>query len=291
MRSLLRLFVLVGIILAGEARAQQPSQPDTTSTRHVLKLRDGSTLVGSLVDSTADSLRFHTHGATITIARSTVAELREARADAMHAGEYWTENTNTTRLFFAPTGRMLKQGEGYFSDTYLFFLNTVVGVTPQFTMGGGMSVFPLENFGDNLFYITPKLGVVQRPRFNVAVGALAGVIGGLADEGTDASFGIVYGVATTGSEDNSMTFGVGVPFAGGDFADRPVFMVGGEARVSNRMSLLTENYILPKSELGGALSYGVRFFGEKLSVDLAFLNAPKEPVFPGVPYVSFAVKF
>jgi hypothetical protein len=39
------------------------------------------------------------------------------------------------------------------------------------------------------------------------------------------------------------------------------------------------------------LEYGVRFFGEKLSIDLAFLNLANHAVFPGLPFVSFAVGF
>jgi hypothetical protein len=43
-------------------------------------------------------------------------------------------------------------------------------------------------------------------------------------------------------------------------------MVGGESRIGRRTKFLTENYFLP-SEGVGALSGGVRFFGERLSAD------------------------
>jgi hypothetical protein len=39
------------------------------------------------------------------------------------------------------------------------------------------------------------------------------------------------------------------------------------------------------------VSYGVRFFGEKLSADLAFWLGPEDIPFPGIPYVAFSVKF
>jgi len=69
-------------------------------------------------------------------------------------------------------------------------------------------------------------------------------------------------------------------------------MLGGAARVSRRTALLTENYIVSTaSETTGILSYGIRFFNETLSVDLAFINSTAGSVFPGVPFVSFAVKF
>jgi hypothetical protein len=69
-------------------------------------------------------------------------------------------------------------------------------------------------------------------------------------------------------------------------------MIGGVARVSRRMALVTENYYVSgASENHTILGYGFRFFGEKLSVDLAFLNSASDAVFPGFPFISFAVKF
>jgi hypothetical protein len=71
-------------------------------------------------------------------------------------------------------------------------------------------------------------------------------------------------------------------------------MVGGATRVARRVSLLTENYFVPSVSDNALVSYGFRFFGEKLSVDLAFANAvgPNTTLlFPGLPYVAFAFKF
>jgi hypothetical protein len=71
-------------------------------------------------------------------------------------------------------------------------------------------------------------------------------------------------------------------------------MIGGATRVSRRVSLLSENYFVPSVSENGLVSYGMRFFGEKIAVDLAFFNAvgPNTTLlFPGVPYVAFAVKF
>jgi hypothetical protein len=53
----------------------------------------------------------------------------------------------------------------------------------------------------------------------------------------------------------------------------------------------TNYYVSAASETPTILGYGFRFFGEKLSVDLAFLTSASDPVFPGIPFISFAVKF
>ena len=293
----LTLAVVASVALPRDARAQDPVVRDTTSTdstrMYVLRTRDGSLFVGRLTRATMDSVYFVSAGGPITVPRSTVVELRQLGRGAMRAGVYWPPNPGDTRLFFAPTGRMLAKGEGYFSDTYVFFLNFVGGVTSRVTFGGGLSIFPTTDLTQNIFYLTPKVGLVQSSNFNLAAGALIGYAGfsGFDDTGDDVgSFGIVYGVGTAGSPDGSVTVGFGVGYGGGGFGD-PILMLGGEKRVSRRVSLLSENYILSGVDDGLVVSYGFRFFGDRLSVDLALINVPSDPVIPGVPYVAFAVKF
>jgi hypothetical protein len=98
-------------------------------------------------------------------------------------------------------------------------------------------------------------------------------------------------VATAGSPDASITLGTGFGWGGGTFSGSPAIMLGGENRFSRRAAFVTENYLLPS--VGDALlSYGLRFFGEALSADLAFWYVPGEDIpFPGIPFVAFSVKF
>ena len=291
------------VALVGPTRvtgAQQPTPPakpvpvriaDSTQVQ-VVKLRDGSSIVGRVTEVSADTIRFAALVGTLSIARTDILEVREVATSALRRGEVWPANPNATRLLFAPTGRMLEKGEGYFNDTYVFLLSVHGGFTSRFTLGGGMSVVPVSEFTDNALYIMPKIGVVASPKFNLAVGGLAGVVGGLVDDDENASFGVVYAVGTAGSPDASVSFGTGFAYAGGQFADRPVAMLGAETRLGRRVAFVTENYLIPNDDVTSVISYGLRFFGEKLSADLAFWNAPGETmVFPGIPYVSFSVKF
>jgi hypothetical protein len=207
----------------------------------------------------------------------------------MHDGEYWFPNPNATRLFFAPTGRMLGRGEGYYSNTYLFFNGVSRGVTDNFSIGGSATVFPSST--RQLGYLTPKLGVYTSENVNMGVGALLGY-NGFGSSDAERQFGILYSVATVGSPDLSGTAGIGWGYQGSKLANHPAVMIGGVARVSRRMALVTENYYVSvASDNHTILGYGFRFFGEKLSVDLAFLNSASDAVFPGIPFISFAVKF
>ena len=292
-RTAARLLVAAAVmLLPAVARAQGPEVrvADTTQIIQVLKTRDGSTFVGHVVATTADSVTMRTNVGTLTIARAAIDEVREVPRTAMHAGrEYWPPDPNETRLFFAPTGRMLKRGEGYFSDTYLFLLGGAGGVTDWLTLGGGISVLPLEDFSDNIVYVTPKVGLVSSERVNVAVGAAIGTArGAFEDVGTA---GIFYGVGTFGPPDGSVSAGVGYAYAGSDVNNTPILMLGGAKRVSKRVSLVTENYLFSDADTQFVYWYGLRLMGEKLSTDLAFINASSSGIFPGIPYVNVVFKF
>ena len=287
------LAVLAMAALPGAAEAQRPSTAADTSAapaaKHLLKMRDGSALVGRVLAESADTIRFATSGGLLVVPRSQVTELRRIDPASVHDGQYWAPDPHATRLYFGPTGRTLKRGEGYVSDLWLFFVNGSVGVTDRFMLGGGMSIFPSNDFSNNVFYLTPKVGIVQGEKFNVSIGALVGFAGK-----ASGSAGMLYGVATNGGPDASLTYGAGWAYANKDVASRPVVMLGGGKRLTRRISFLSENYAYTGDATGALVSYGLRFIGDKLSVDLALWNVlarDTTPLFPGVPWLGFALKF
>lgn len=262
---------------------------DSTETQ-IITTKDGSELYGRIVAIVADTVEFETDFAKVSIAISNIERIRLVPAASIRDGKYWFPNPNRTRLYFAPTARMLKQGEGYFADYYLFFPGLAWGVTDFITFGAGMSLFPGIGFGNQLFYFTPKVGVTASKDVSFAVGALIVSIpsGGFDDRST---LGIAYGVWTFGSPDGSVTGGLGYGFSDGKLADKPMILTGFDFRVSRRSAFVSENWMIPGVD-GVLISYGVRFFGEGLSVDLAFVNVTGEHmIFPGIPYVDFVYNF
>lgn len=297
MRRIARLLCVCVALLPWSAKAQRSAldaaKVGDTTVVHVVRLRDGSTIVGRIVALTPDSVRMELRAGAISFARSDVVGVREVSPTRMRGGQYWFENPHATRLLFSPTAFPLDRGEGYFSDIYLFFAGVQYGVSRQVSIGAGMSLFPASDFGDNLFYITPKVTVVDAPRVKMSLGGFLGWLGAAADEGESGSLGIFYGVASTGTRDSNLSLGLGWGYVGGNVADTPVVMLGGQGRVSRRVSLISENWVVnTDGETEGVISYGFRFLGENLSVDLAFLNAlNSEKYFPGIPFVGFAVRF
>lgn len=266
--------------------------PDSSAVQ-VVRLADGSSLVGRFVDVSGDPVRFETGGGIITIRRADLRDIKEMARGAVKRGQVWFDDPNPTRLFVGPTARSLPKGEGDFSSTYLFFVSGGYGVGGNAQIGGGFSIFPLDDFKDNIFFLTAKVGVKAGKNAQLAVGGLLGWAGGFGDElgGNDGvGLGALYGVGTFGSQDHALTVGVIMPFAEGDFANHLLLMFGGETRVARRLKLITENYV--STEGGDALlGYGLRIFGEKMSVSLGLFNSTDEGVFPGVPYVDFVIRF
>jgi hypothetical protein len=269
---------------------------DTTSTSNLqrtpegriaqLVLRDGSTLNGRVIEVTPTVVRFVSAIGETSIPRSSIASIRLVALTSVHDGEIWPEDPSRTRLFFAPTGRMLRSGESYFADAYIFFPSLQVGVTDMFTLGGGMSIFPGVGLDEQIYYLTPKVGVYASPNVNIAVGALVAGAKVISDQ---SPAGIGYGVVTLGDENSSVTIGSGFGFARGNTSSVGVLMVGGSTRVSKSVALVSENYFTSERDANVLLSGGIRFMSEHIAVDLAGFGGKGIDIV--VPYVAFIYRW
>lgn len=263
-RMLLRGVLVLPLLLAlppARAEAQVPERIAVSDTLVQVRLADGSTLFGRVVAVDGERVVLETQaGARVELTRAQIRSIRPLEGRVQH-GEVWEEDPHATRLFFAPTGRALRAGEGYFGVYELFFPFVTFGVTDRLTVAAGTPIIPgaIGEFA----YVGPKLLLVSAPRMQLS----AGVFAGFFDGGTA---GIAYGVGTWGDRDDALTAGAGWGFTtdgeDSDVSNRPLVMLGGERRVGRRTKLLTENYFV-FGESGGVVSGGVRFFGDRLSAD------------------------
>ena len=288
--SCLSVFTVAFCILlpAERAKAQitndmrsKMTVPDSAHLQ-IVTLKDGSTIFGRIVTVSADTVVFQTGAGSMQLAVGAIREIKEIPTSDLHEGSYWFPNPNSTRLFFAPTGQMLKQGEGYVSDYELFFPGFAYGITDNISIGGGFSLIPAA-VEDQAYYFTPKVGFSVTDKVHLAAGVLfAGTRVGTG--------GVYYAVGTLGDGNGSVTLGGGYGFAGGKIERKPVGMLGAEKRISRRISVVTENYLLPVSNDNILYSFGLRFMGEKITTDLALFNVAKSGVI-GFPWVDFVFRF
>jgi hypothetical protein len=288
--STLLLLLLASTRASGQANPGDSAHVAAPAITHRLRTIYGSVYLGRLVDDRADSdsIRFEAEGGVLTLPKCAIRELTTVSPRNIHDGEYWFPNPNATRLFFGPTGRTLRRRTSYYSNTYLWLNGVYTGLTDNFTLGGSVTVLP--GVGQQVGYITPKLGVYSSENLNLSIGGLLGY-NGFGTSNKEREFGILYSVATIGSADLSATGGIGWGYQGSGLSKQPAIMLGGATRVTRGMALITENYFVSALGTSALLGYGVRFFGEKLSVDLAFFNVSNHAVFPGFPFVSFSKNF
>jgi hypothetical protein len=292
---LVRVIAVLILVLALPARpaAAQDSLRVLADTGRVqvLRLSDGSVLVGRVTQLRADSVAIRTAAGEVTVARAAVRSVRERPASSMRGGEYWPEDPNATRYLFAPSAQMLRRGEGYFCNVWLFLLCLTGGLSDRVTLGGGMSIVPGIDIADNVFYLTPKVGLYAGEHVQVALGAFAGWSGAVTDDAT--SFGIVYGVSTFGSADANVSAGLGYAYWNDDLAENPLLMLGGKWRLTRGTALISENYVLPRNE-GGIGSLGIRFFNDRIAGDVAllrFFDRAGSDDNVVIPFVGLAVRF
>lgn len=292
MRRLLPIAAFMIVAAAGRLAAAPP--PDAQSSRPIVDLRipggaetqqltltDGSRLYGTVESIEHDAIVFRTlGGVALTVARADIADLRVVRGRLVR-GEFQPLDPHNTRLFFAPTARSLKRGEGYLGVYEIFLPFVQIGVTDRFSIGGGT---PLIFFASDFhpLWITPKLQLVARDRAQAAIGVIH-----ITGMGREHDAGIAYEVTTIGHPEQSASIGLGYAYSGTHRA--AIVMVGGEARTGRHVKWMTENWFWSGGG-NGFVSGGVRFIGERLSADIALMVPLVKGATP-VPLVSFAWHF
>jgi hypothetical protein len=147
----------------------------------------------------------------------------------------------SSRYFWSPNGYSLKKGEAYYQNIWVLYNQMGLGLSDHFSVGMGLMPLFLFAGAPTPVWITPKFSIpIVQDKFNLGVGALSGLV--LGDNSI--GFGIVYGLATYGSHDNNLTFGMGYGYADGSWARRPLLTLSGMARLGKKGYLMTENYIL-----------------------------------------------
>ncbi len=266
-------------------RAQ--SQTDSLShAQYRLTLADGSVVVGTIITESTGFVFFKTlSGIQMTIPEDQITK-REITGGEFTGEGFYTHDPNSTRLFFAPTARSLKGGSGYFSAYEIFFPMLAFGVGDFLSLAGGMTLFP--GVEEQLFYLAPKITPLHLKDFDLATGFMYLNTTGGSEEGV----GILYGVGTYGSELASFTGGMGWGLLEGELNNKPVFLAGGELRLSSSYKLISENWIPSESDLV-LLSLGIRFFGEHLAADFAFIYPAGSEIegFPFIPWAGFVYNF
>jgi hypothetical protein len=287
------LICFTGILLQLMAITLLPDSAtaQTVGEHYRIETLQGNVFMGIIVSHDEDSVVLSTTElGEITIERVNIRSIKNIGTGRMVDGQYWFENPQSTRYFFATNARGLKKGHWYYQNTWIFFNNVNAGVTDNISLGVG--IIPLFLFGSDTspVWIMPKVSIpIDTDNFYLAAG---GLFGGLVGEHSE-SLGFAYGVATIGSSDKNLSVGLGYGYAGSDWSNTPFVNVSGMVRVARRTYVLTENYFFSAdSETFGLLSFGIRYAPELLAVDFGLIRPTHDSGgIIGIPWLGITIPF
>ena len=278
-----------------------------------ITLKDGGTLVGTIVaeDETVVTLRTSS-GVELKLPREAIASRSEtAKATSDAPPRSPLSDPNESRLMFAPTGRPLGKGNGYFSDHYVIFPGFAVGLTDNVSLSGGISTIPAVGLTEQIYYLSASSGWKLGDKGAFALG---GLIAGNPSSELDASAaGALFGVATFGHPDRSLSVGLAAlavreevydfdprgEYTGSHgewrFRDAPVVMLGGSLRVARHLSLISESWLFLGKDFELSqqpFGFALRFFNGRISADVGMVLVGEviKEGFP-VPWLSFTYHF
>ena len=258
---------------------------------HLIETTDGNQYIGEIISEDEEAVRLRTQGlGEIKLSRVYIRKIEPVDPEKLIGEEYWAENPQSTRYFWAPNGYGLKKGEGYYQNVWILFNQIAVGVTDHFSIGGGIVPAFLFAGAPTPVWITPKVSIpVVENKFNLGAGVLGGVVIGEDNSG----FGIFYGISTFGSRDKHLSIGLGYGFAGGEIAKSPVVTISGMTRLGKRGYLISENYYIPTKPYLLVLSFGGRTIINKLGLDYGLFIPVSEDVdtFVAIPWLGLTIPF
>lgn len=266
--------------------------PQDTARLYVVKMNDDNEFIGSIVSQNAETVVLKTASlGVITIQKKNVKSIVPLEKGQIVDGKYWFENPHTSRYFFGANAYNLRQGEGYYQNTWIFLNQVSYGVTNNITIGAG--IVPLFIFAgeSSPVWVTPKVAFpIVKDKVNVGAGAFLGTVLGEEDSG----FGLLYGSTTFGPRDRNISVGLGYGFAGGEWSDAPAISVSGMVRTGKKFAFMMENYFVDTGDENVAVSLiGGRFIGKRIAIDAALVLPVSEldDGFIAVPWLGINVPF
>lgn len=242
-----------------------------------LTMSDGTRVTGRIETVTSDSVQLFTaYFGLVDLPQKQISSVKYLSDYSASDSIYNMVNPNASRHFFSPTAIPLHKREGYYQNFYVAFNMLNWGLTDHLSIG--IAAVPFVWFIEDGFNImlTAKYGYPLTDKLYAGTGVIAGILPG------EAFGGIAYGLLTYGSKNSNITAGAGYGYLLTDYAnpeyqdeERTVVLnLAGMVRLSEHLGLVSENWYFTRQDLL-LISYGGRYIGNKISIDVGFVNSPE----------------
>lgn len=258
-----------------------------------LTMSDGTRVTGRIEMVTPESVQLFTaYFGLVDLPQKEITSVKYLSDYSTSDSVYNMVNPNASRHFFSPTAIPLHKREGYYQNFYVAFNMLNWGLTDHFSMG--IAAVPFVWFiedGFNLL-LTAKYGYPIADKLHIGTGLIAGILP------AEAYGGIGYGLITYGSKNSNITAGAGYGYLITDYSSPEyqdeektvVLNLAGMVRLSEHIGLVSENWYFTQQDLL-LISYGGRYIGDKISIDVGFVNSPEiiEDIPTGIPLLGVVI--
>jgi hypothetical protein len=275
--------------LATGPAAPIPASPALGTELEVL-LKDGQRLRGRFLGRGPGGVTLEVEGGRITLPATAIraSGAPSAEGTGVAASPGRARDSNRTRYLYSPSGFMLKQGEGYLSQTELLLTSVAYGATDWLTLQAGtvipaLAYDPLHS--PAIFAV--KAGWSPAPLWHLAGGFQTFV---LPDSSGTVAAGFLFGTVTWGTEDLHFGISAGPPFAlssGTTDLGNVLVSVSANWRAFSHGALVTENWIVTGGGQTHVVASGAyRFISDRIAVDVGLIFSDVTNGIP-IPWLDF----
>ena len=250
-----KLISLVVFLLFSLNLSAQSDPQSNTEVRVAVVTKTGDRFRGLLVRQDETQLVVLTGFGEISIDKKDILKLDYV--DQNKTGLYGNITSSSehsgSHYLFGQSGFGLKKGQAYYENVYLFYNSYTVGLSDNFSLTAGIELITLLFAGE-----VPGLFLTPKVHFPFNGGAFSLSSSFIHIAGSTA--GLFQSAVSLGDLNKNFTFGVGYGLSFGNGNDGSVTLnFSGVTRVSDNISLVSENYLLVgEFETTGILSFGIR---------------------------------
>ena len=275
------------------AQEKETTPQDTTFTNYEFTLKDGTKMVGQLIDQNKESYVIKTSNfGTIKISSNQVVSIilqdQKTKVNKNRSANYF-ENQFGYKYFIFNTAIPVEPKKWFYTNQYIFFSSFTYGISKHVSAGVLFFTFVPT------ILLSPNLKITINPDSKTKFALNSQYL--YLRENSSSNFVLFQGTMTRGDAQNNFTFGIGkfVSYRGVDSG--AVITIGFVKKVSSKLSVISENIIIASEASSstksfGLLSAGLRFDRRMHAFDLG-LFAPTSGLDRNlnlIPYIGFNLK-